>query len=73
MLAHWPALQIPLELRYFLSDRKLVVIPVELDAPENKPPMLSTENELRKVLQDIFERKELEFEGSPEEVRASEK
>lgn len=60
-------------MRFLLSERTLVIKTVERDAPTNKRPMPSTENEWRKVLQDIVDRKELEFEGSPEEVRANQK
>ena len=56
-----------------LTERNLVFTPVKPDAPINRRPMPSTETGWRKVLQDIFNRHELELEDTPEEARANEK
>lgn len=60
-------------MRPMLSECNVIITPVELVTPTNKRPMPLSENEWHQVLQDIFNRKELELEGSPEEVRANEK
>lgn len=60
-------------MRFMLCERHPVVTPVELATPTNNPPIPSTETEWCKVLQGVFDRQELLFDGIPGEARANEK
>lgn len=60
-------------MRFMLCERDLVITAVNLDALTNKRPMPSTETEWCKVLQGVFDRQELLFDGTPEVARANEK
>ena len=61
--------------RFMLYESTLVITPVKLDAPKNKnkQPIPSTETGWSKVLQGIFDRQDLQFDGSPEEAQANQK
>ncbi len=60
-------------MRFMLCEGTTVITAVELDTPTNKRPMPSTETEWCKVLQGLFDRQELLFDGTPEEAQANEK
>ena len=60
-------------MRFMLSERTLVITPVELDAPTNKRPMPSTKTEWRKVMQGIFNAQKVKLEGTPQKAPKKEK
>lgn len=60
-------------MRFLLCERNLVITAVEVVAPTNKRLMPTTEPEWCKVLQGLFDRQELLFDGTREEARAHEK
>ena len=60
-------------MRFLLSDRTLQITPVKVKASKKKRSLPSTEPEWRTVLQGVFDRLELQLEGTDEEARANEK
>ena len=71
--------QVDTLIRFAFSSRmrsisSIVITPVKIDASKNKnkQSIPSTETGWRKVLRGIFDRQDLRFEGSPEEVQANE-
>lgn len=60
-------------MRFLLSDRTLHITPVKFKVPKKNRSFPSTEPEWRTVLQGVFDRLGLQFEGTDEEARANEK
>lgn len=61
------------QMRFLLSDRILHIIPFKVKAPKKKRSFPSTELEWRTMLQGVFDRLGLQFEGINKEAQANEK
>lgn len=60
-------------MRFLLSGPDPHITPVEAKPPTNKRPMPLTEAQWRKVLQGVFDKLELQLDGTNEEAQANEK